>query len=82
MHLIFAWSIFLGVSSHDVTCTCDITGSLFLENMASLKKLLKFSRKPKHERKVNFLHKTSIINKLKYPISLDISMCLFLKENL
>ena len=54
MRLIFTWSIFLGVSSYDVTCNCDITGSPFLENMASLKKLLKFSRKSKHERKVNF----------------------------
>ena len=26
----------------------------FLENMASLKKLLKFGRESKHERKVNF----------------------------
>ena len=47
-------NIFLGVSSYDITCNCDITGSPFLENMASLKKLLRLNRKSKHERKVNF----------------------------
>ena len=56
MHLIFMQNIFLGVSSYDVTCNCDLTGSPLLENMASLKKWLKFNRKSKRERKVNFLH--------------------------
>ena len=76
MRLIFAQSIFLGVSFYDITCNCDITGSPFLENMASLKKL-GLNRKLKHERNVNFLHQISIINKLNYSNLLDILMCLF-----
>ena len=55
VHLIFAQNIFSGASSYDITCNCDIMGSPFLENMASLKRLLKLNRKSKHERKVNFL---------------------------
>ena len=54
MHQIFVRNIFSGVSSHDITCNCDITDSPFSENMASLKKLLKLCKKSKHERKVNF----------------------------
>ena len=56
MHLIFMQNIFLGVTFYDVTCNCDLTGSPFLENMASLKKCLGLNRKSKCERKVNFLH--------------------------
>ena len=54
MHWIFVQNIFSGVSSHDIMCNCDITDSLFSENMASLKRMLKFGKKSKHERKVNF----------------------------
>ena len=54
VHQIFAWNIFLGVSSHDIMCNYDITDSPFLENMASLKRLLELGKKSKHERKVNF----------------------------
>ena len=67
MHLIFTWSIFLGVSSYDVTCNCDITGSPFLENMASLKKWLRLNTKSKCERKVNFLSLNFYYQQVKVP---------------
>ena len=51
---IFAWNIFLGVTSHDITCNYDIMDSPFSKNMASLKRLLKLGKKSKRERKVNF----------------------------
>ena len=35
-------------------CSCDITDSPFSENMASFKKLLKFSKESKCDKKVNF----------------------------
>ena len=54
VHQIFVWNIFLGVSSYDIMCNCDITGSSFSENMASLKRLLRLNKRSKHERKVNF----------------------------
>ena len=79
---IFAQNIFSGVSAYDITCNCDITDSPFLENMASLKRLLKLGKKSKHERKVNFSSNYSS-NFLLIIFSSDISnllgifMCLF-----
>ena len=40
----------------DIMCNYAVTDSPLLENMASLKRLLKLTKESKHKRKVNFLH--------------------------
>ena len=66
VHQIVVQNIFLGVSSLDITCNCDIMDSPFLENMASLKRLLKLNKEPKSERKVNF----SLLNFYQYLVKI------------
>ena len=40
MHLIFMWSMSLEVSSYDITCNCDITGSPFFGKHGIIKEVV------------------------------------------
>ena len=78
VHQIFTQNIFLGVFSYDIMCNGDITDSPFLENMASLKRLLKLNKKSKWERMVNFSSPSLYYQQVKIFQIYWMSLCIYL----